>query len=231
MNLTELNNKLTGKSITESLSLIASTCAGKTVFTTSFSLEDQIIAHLIFVNSIPVEVMTIDTGRLFPEIYKVYNETLKRYKAKISVLFPDYKDVEVMVSEKGPYSFYYSRENRHECCHYRKVVPLNRAIQGSECWISGIRATQSENRSSMQCLEYDEGRKVYKFYPLFSWSFDEVRSYIKANNIPYNTLYDKGFVSIGCEPCTRAVADGEDFRAGRWWWEKGSEKECGLHLK
>jgi len=231
MNLTELNSKLNGKSITESLRIIASTFAGKTVFTTSFSLEDQIIAHLIFVNSIPVEVVTMDTGRLFPEIYKVFNETLKKYQAKIKVLFPDFKDVEVMVSEKGPYSFYYSRENRHECCHYRKVVPLNRALEGRECWISGIRAGQSENRSSMQSLEYDEGRKIYKFYPLFNWTFDEVRSYVKVNNIPYNLLHDKGFISIGCEPCTRAVADGEDFRAGRWWWEKGSEKECGLHLK
>jgi len=136
-----------------------------------------------------------------------------------------------MVTEKGPFSFYYSRENRLECCRLRKIVPLARALEGKECWISGIRADQSENRSKMERIEFDEEKNLYKFYPLFSWSLNDVMSFIKEKSIPYNSLHDKGFVSIGCEPCTRAVREGEDFRAGRWWWENGSEKECGLHMK
>ena len=231
MNLIELNNRLAGKSVTESLILIASSFPGKVVFTTSFSPEDQVISHLIFENRIPVDVVTLDTGRLFPETYKVFNETLKRYQSKINVFFPDRQSVETMVTEKGPFSFYYSRENRLECCRLRKIVPLVRALEGKECWISGIRADQSENRSKMERLEFDEEKNLYKFYPLFSWSLNDVMSLIKEKSIPYNSLHDKGFVSIGCEPCTRAVREGEDFRAGRWWWENGSEKECGLHMK
>lgn len=231
MNLTGLNNSLKGKSIVECLDRIASTFPGKVIFTTSFGLEDQVITHLIFSHQIPVEVVTLDTGRQFPETYKVFNETIRKYNGKINVFFPVNESVERMVSEKGPFSFYYSRENRLECCHYRKVVPLNRALEGKECWISGIRASQSDTRSSMEWIEFDEVRKLYKFYPLFDWSFEDVRTFVKENGIPYNILHDKGFVSIGCEPCTRAIVEGEDFRAGRWWWEKGSEKECGLHMK
>jgi phosphoadenosine phosphosulfate reductase len=136
-----------------------------------------------------------------------------------------------MVTEKGPFSFYKSVENRKECCRIRKVVPLNRALKGMECWISGIRADQSDDRNKLDWIEYDADRKLFKFYPLFNWSFDEVREFVKENNIPYNTLHDKGYVSIGCEPCTKAVKPGEDFRAGRWWWENDGAKECGLHSK
>lgn len=203
----------------------------KVIFTTSFGMEDQVIGHQIFTDSLSVKVITLDTGRLFPETYKVFNETRKSYNANISVYFPDQEAVERMVTEKGPFSFYYSRENRLECCQARKVIPLNRALNGNSVWISGIRASQSDGRSKMSKVEYDEERNLFKFYPLFDWSFEEVIQYIKTNNIPYNSLHDKGFVSIGCEPCTRAVKDNEDFRSGRWWWENGSEKECGLHLK
>jgi phosphoadenosine phosphosulfate reductase len=136
-----------------------------------------------------------------------------------------------MVTAKGPYSFYYSKENRIECCRIRKVVPLNRALKGMDVWISGIRASQSDNRSNMDWLEYDEERNLFKFYPLFDWSFDKVKDFVKENQGPYNILHDKGFVSIGCEPCTRAIQPGEDFRAGRWWWENGGTKECGCHVK
>ena len=179
----------------------------------------------------PIEVATLDTGRLFPETYKVFNETYKKYQKQINVYFPDHEAVENMVTEKGPFSFYYSRENRLECCRIRKLVPLNRALKGKECWISGIRASQSDNRSQLDWIEYEEERRLFKFYPVFNWSFEDVEKFIKENNVPYNGLHDRGFVSIGCEPCTRAVEKGEDFRAGRWWWEKGSEKECGLHVK
>jgi len=154
-----------------------------------------------------------------------------KYNKKINIYFPEYKSVEKMVSEKGPFSFYESKENREECCRLRKVVPLNRALVGMECWISGIRASQSDNRNNMNYLEYDEEKNIFKFHPLFDWSLEDVENYIKENNIPYNSLHDKGFLSIGCEPCTRAVIKGQDFRAGRWWWENSEAKECGLHIK
>ncbi|MGQ9621806.1 MAG: phosphoadenylyl-sulfate reductase, partial [Bacteroidales bacterium] len=176
------------------------------------------------------EIITIDTGRLFPETYHIYNETVKKYKKEIKVYFPDYNYVEKMVSEKGPYSFYYSVENRLECCNIRKSMPLARALRGKKCWISGVRADQSENRSRMEKLEYDNKKGLFKYNPLFEWSYQDVVKYVKENNVPYNVLHDRGFLSIGCQPCTRAVESGEDFRAGRWWWEKGSQKECGIHL-
>jgi phosphoadenosine phosphosulfate reductase len=231
MKLVELKDQLTGKSVRDQLRRLTELFPGRVVFTTSFGIEDQVISHLIFENEIPVEVVTLDTGRLFPETYKVFNQTVNKYQKKIKVCFPDHEGVEKMVTEKGPYSFYYSKENRVECCRLRKVVPLNRALQDKECWISGIRASQSENRNQMDWLEYDEDRKLSKFYPLFSWSFEDLQTFVRENNVPYNALHDKGFVSIGCEPCTRAVEKGEDFRSGRWWWETDGTKECGCHLK
>jgi phosphoadenosine phosphosulfate reductase len=231
LKLNELSNILSVKTIEESLKFLVSHWPGKVVFTTSFGIEDQVLTHIIFENNIPIEVVTLDTGRLFPETYKVFNQTIKKYGKKINVFFPDNENVEKMLTEKGPFSFYYSKENRMECCRLRKVVPLNRALEGKECWISGIRATQSDNRKSMEWLEYDEERNLFKFYPLFHWSFEEVSAFVKENNVPYNILHDKGFVSIGCEPCTRAIKAGEDFRAGRWWWEIDGPKECGCHLK
>jgi phosphoadenosine phosphosulfate reductase len=227
----ELKDRLTGKTIENQLREIVSLFPGKTLFTTSFGIEDQVISHLIFENDIPVDVATLDTGRLFPQTYKVFNETIKRYQKKINVYFPDHEAVENLMTEKGPFSFYHSQENRLECCRVRKLVPLNRALKNKECWISGIRSSQSDNRSQMDWIEFDEEKKLFKFYPLFNWSFEDVEKFIKENNVPYNVLHNKGFVSIGCEPCTRAVERGEDFRSGRWWWEAGSQKECGLHVK
>jgi len=227
----ELKNQLSGKSIENQLGRLAELFPGNVIFTTSFGIEDQVISHLIFENNLPVEVATLDTGRLFPETYKVFNETYKKYQKPIKVYFPDHEAVENMVTEKGPFSFYYSRENRLECCRIRKLVPLRRALKGKECWISGIRASQSDNRSQMDWIEYDEDNKLFKFYPVFNWTFEDVEKFIKENNVPYNLLHDRGFVNIGCEPCTRAVVKGEDFRSGRWWWEDGSEKECGIHMK
>lgn len=231
MNLTTLSKELDGQPLAECLKIISSHFGGKTIFTTSFGIEDQAITHMICENDLNIETATIDTGRLFSETYKVHNETLKKYKKEIKVYFPDHRLVEKMVTEKGPFSFYYSVENRHECCSIRKVEPLKRALENMECWISGIRSDQSDSRGRMKWLHYDDEKKIVKFYPLFNWSFNDVKKYIRDNNIPYNVLHDKGYVSIGCEPCTRAVKEGEDFRAGRWWWERGSEKECGLHVK
>jgi len=231
MNINELKTLVSGKAIEKQLKILSDRFPGKILFTTSFGIEDQVITQIIFDNDLPIEVATLDTGRLFPETFKVFNETVKKYQKKIALYFPDYFAVEKMVTEKGPYSFYYSKENRLECCRLRKVVPLNRALQGKECWISGIRADQSDNRSQMNWIEYDKDKKLIKYYPLFSWSYDEVKKYIKDKNIPYNILHDKGFMSIGCEPCTRAVKNWEDFRAGRWWWETDGEKECGCHVR
>jgi phosphoadenosine phosphosulfate reductase len=231
MEIKEIRKRIEKKPLEDQLKTLADIFPDKVVFTSSFGIEDQVISHLIFENDIPVEVATLDTGRLFPQTYKVFNETIKRYRKKISVYFPDHEDVENMVTEKGPFSFYHSRENRLECCRVRKLEPLNRALKGKECWISGIRSSQSNNRSQMDWIEFDEEKKLFKFYPLFSWSFEDVERFIKENNVPYNVLHDKGFVSIGCEPCTRAVEKGADFRSGRWWWEAGGLKECGLHMK
>lgn len=225
----ELNNRANKKSPVDMLKNVAKKFEGKVVFTTSFGLEDQVITDMIFKNDIDIKVVTLDTGRLFKETYKVFNQMRDQYRKKIKVYFPDREQVEKMVSEKGPYSFYNSVENRKECCHIRKVIPLNRALEGVECWITGIRAEQSPNRKGMTFFEIDEARQIIKYNPLLHWAFDEVREYIKTNHVPYNVLHDKGFVSIGCEPCTRAIQPGDDFRAGRWWWEDNSKKECGLH--
>lgn len=231
MKLKELKDKLTVRSVEESLNILVSLFPGKVIFTTSFGIEDQVITQKIFSNDIDIKVVTLDTGRLFPETYEVFSQIILKYGKKIHTYFPDYLSVEKLVTEKGPFSFFDSVENRKECCKIRKVVPLTRALNGMKIWISGIRADQSDNRSQMDWLEYDEDKKLFKFYPLFNWSFQDVKKYVKQNHIPYNTLHDKGFVSIGCEPCTRAIEPGEDFRAGRWWWEHDGSKECGCHIK
>ena len=231
MKLKELKEQLSDKTVDQKLEILSSLFTNRIIFTTSFGIEDQVITHKIFSNKLTVKVATLDTGRLFPETYEVFSQTNLKYKKKINAYFPDYLSVEKMVTEKGPFSFYDSTDNRKECCRLRKGVPLSRALAGMECWISGIRAEQSDNRGEMGDLEFDEEKKLFKFHPLFDWSFDDVNNYIKDNNIPYNALHDKGYLSIGCEPCTRAVIKGQDFRSGRWWWENDGPKECGCHIK
>jgi len=215
--------------LTEVLSKIALEFGDKAAFSTSLSWEDQVITHYIFSNNLPIRVFTLDTGRLFPETYSVLSRTIERYKKKIEVFFPKHEAVESLVTEKGPSSFYTSLENRKDCCFIRKVEPLNRALEGVECWITGLRSDHSENRKDMTMVENDDQRGIVKVHPIFNWTLEQVKEDIKKNNIPYNSLHDKGFVSIGCQPCTRAVKEGEDFRAGRWWWEQNDKKECGLH--
>lgn len=227
----ELNQKYANTPILEVLQELHLAYPEKVIFTTSFGYEDQVITDIIFTNNIPIRVVTLDTGRLFKETYKVYNRTLDKYGKAIECLFPESRAVAQMVSEKGPFSFYESVENRKECCNIRKVVQLDKALAGMSIWITGIRASQSDNRSDMQLFEYDEKHALIKYNPLLHWSYDEVKKYVHDNGVPYNILHDKGFVSIGCEPCTRAIQEGEDFRAGRWWWEDNSKKECGLHSK
>jgi phosphoadenosine phosphosulfate reductase len=184
---------------------------------------------MIFDNNLPIKVFTLETGRLFPETYYVWNRTLEIFGQPIHAYYPRQELLEQMVSKKGPNSFYESVENRKECCGIRKVEPLKRALSGNEIWITGIRAEQSTVRGSMENIEWDDQNKLVKFHPIYHWSIEEVKEYIKRFNIPYNTMHDRGFPSIGCAPCTRAVQPGEDFRSGRWWWEDQSKKECGLH--
>lgn len=225
----ELLNMVQDSSPAEGMRALAGQYPGQIVFTTSFGIEDQVITDMIFSNDINIEVITLDTGRLFKETYKVFSKTLEKYGRKIKTYFPDTAAVEKLLSEKGPYSFYESVENRKECCHIRKVEPLNRALRGVKCWVTGIRSEQSAVRDELEMIETDHERRIYKYNPLLNWNLSEVEEYIKQNNVPYNVLHDRGYVSIGCEPCTRAIKPGEDFRAGRWWWESNSAKECGLH--
>lgn len=199
-------------------------------FSTSFGWEDQVITHLIFSNDLPVTVFTLDTGRLFPETYSVWSATLTKYQKPIPAYYPDTDAIQKLVSEKGPNSFYESVENRKECCFIRKVEPLERALLGKRCWITGIRADQSPSRKNMADMEWDDQHQLMKFAPLFDWTLEEVKAFVRQFDVPYNALHDRGFPSIGCQPCTRAVREGEDIRSGRWWWEDQTKKECGLHI-
>jgi phosphoadenosine phosphosulfate reductase len=215
----------------EILKVVSAHFPGKMVFTTSFGYEDQVLTDMIFRNDIPIKIVTLDTGRLFEETYKVFARTKEKYGKEIIAFFPESRDVEDLLKAKGPISFYESVENRKECCHIRKVIPLARALKGNDCWVTGLRADQSPNRSTINLFEWDEGHQLVKVNPLLEWNLEFVKEYIRKYNVPYNALHDRGFVSIGCEPCTRAIKPGEDFRAGRWWWEQNSGKECGLHEK
>ena len=224
----DLIEKIEHSTLPEAVALVAELFPGKVVFSSSLGQEDQVLTDIIFKNNIGVSIFTIDTGRLFNETYELLDKTLARYKKPIKVYFPNAGDVEEFVLEKGVNSFYESIDNRKQCCYIRKVKPLNRALQGASVWITGLRAGQSGNRKQMPMIEWSEEKQLYKFNPLINWTFEEVMDYLKQNFVPYNSLHDKGFISIGCAPCTRAIEPGEDMRAGRWWWET-SQKECGLH--
>lgn len=226
----ELIEKLETASAQEGLQLLNSQGDGKLVFSTSFGIEDQVITDMVFGGALGnIEVFTLDTGRLFPETYATWDKTLLNYGKKIKPYYPEQEAVEAFVEANGINGFYGSVALRKSCCGIRKVVPLQRALSGASVWVTGLRAEQSANRSGMQKVEWDDTHQLYKYNPLMDWSFEQVQEYIKKNAVPYNPLHDKGFVSIGCAPCTRAVKEGEDFRAGRWWWEDASKKECGLH--
>jgi phosphoadenosine phosphosulfate reductase len=227
--LPALAEAIEGKPIHEALAYLAEQVGEGIAFSSSLGIEDQLITHFIFANSVPVRVFTLDTGRLFPETYTLLDATRKRYGKTVEVYFPKHEALEELLTEKGPFSFYQSVENRKQCCFIRKVEPLQRALKGVQVWVTGIRREQSDNRQDMALLEWDEKQQLIKYNPLLEWTFEEVTDYVKQHHIPYNALHDKGFVSIGCAPCTRAIEPGENFRAGRWWWEDASKKECGLH--
>ncbi|MBS1928450.1 MAG: phosphoadenylyl-sulfate reductase [Chitinophagaceae bacterium] len=223
-----LQIQLAGKAIEEQFSCLLDYFPGRISFSTSFGQEDQVLTDIICRHRLAVRIFTIDTGRLFYETYELIDKTRARYNTKIEVYFPDHQSVERMVTKKGLFSFYESVENRIECCQIRKVEPLGRALIGVSVWVTGLRAQQSANRHDMPLLQWDEEKNLFKFNPLLHWRYEDVIDYIRKNDVPDNPLHRKGFISIGCAPCTRAIEPGEDPRAGRWWWET-SKKECGLH--
>jgi phosphoadenosine phosphosulfate reductase len=234
---TEVNEQLAGEllreisSLTpvEGMRLLSESFRGQSVFSTSFGMEDQVITDMIAGEGISVSIFTLDTGRMFPETYAVWSATMEKYRLPIVAYVPDSALLGAFVTAHGPNGFYESVDLRKACCHARKVVPLRQALAGQRLWITGIRGGQSAGRDRMDMIEWDEANGIIKYHPLLTWSVGEVREYIATNNVPYNVLHDRGFPSIGCAPCTRAVKEGEDLRSGRWWWEENDKKECGLH--
>lgn len=195
----------------------------------SLSIEDQVLTDMIIRIDPSARIFVLDTGRLHQETYGVIAETMKRYKFNYEIYFPDTDEVEKMESLYGPNFFYESAENRRKCCEIRKVKPLRRVLNSLDVWITGLRKEQCMSRSTVEKIEYDDQNRKIKLNPVAEWHADRVWNYIKENNIPYNSLYDKDYASIGCVPCTRPINNDEDIRAGRWWWEDKSEKECGMH--
>lgn len=224
-----LQNLSTSLSIEKTLQLLTETFPTQVAFSTSFSFEDQVITDLVEKNTKGIFIFTLDTGRLFSETYNVWSRTNDQYGLKIKSFAPRTDEIESFVNENGPNAFYESVELRKSCCFIRKVEPLQRALAGQSVWITGLRAEHSPLRKTHEIIEWDDVNKIIKYNPLLHWTSEEVIDYVKQNNVPYNVLHDRGFISIGCAPCTRAVKPGEDFRAGRWWWEDASKKECGLH--
>lgn len=200
------------------------------VFASSLGAEDMVLTDLIVKSGLPIGIFTLDTGRLHAETLAMIERIRQAYGYQITVFRPDPAAVEAYVSRHGLNAFYDSVELRKACCRIRKVEPLNRALAGNRAWITGQRRAQSGTRAELAVEENDEAHGMRKFNPLADWSEQDVWHYLRANDVPYNPLHDKGYPSIGCEPCTRAVQPGEDIRAGRWWWEAPESKECGLHL-
>jgi phosphoadenosine phosphosulfate reductase len=227
----KLNQRFEHSNPQEILEYFLTHFKGKVAFASSLGAEDQVITEIMASIDPASRIFTLDTGRMFPESYDVIERTIARYKIKIGIFFPERAAVEKMVNKEGINLFYESIENRKLCCHIRKIEPLNRALEGLDVWISGLRRSQSVTRTEIKLVEWDENHKMIKVNPLINWTEEQVWDYIKLKNIPYNRLHDQGFPSIGCQPCTRAVQPGEDVRAGRWWWEEEHHKECGLHLK
>ena len=224
-----LEKELLSRNLPERIQFISEYFAGeKIVFSTSFGQEDQAITQAIASTKSNIEIFTLDTGRQFQESYELMDLTVKKYGINLKTFFPSTPAVEKLVAEKGFNSFYTSVENRKECCFVRKMEPLSRALKDAKVWITGLRAEQSENRADMPILEWDESRQLFKINPLIDWDYNTLEKYLKDHKIPQNPLHKKGFISIGCAPCTRAISEGEHPRAGRWWWEN-SQKECGLH--
>lgn len=203
---------------------------GKLVFASSLGMEDQVITHMIASAKLDIDIFTLDTGRMFQETYSLIDRTREQYHLPIRVIFPDYQKVEQMVNTHGLNLFYESVEKRKLCCQIRKTEPVKRALEGYSAWITGMRRSQSVTRTELPVVLWDEENEMIKINPLATWDLPRVKAYIAEHRIPVNPLHAKGFPSIGCLPCTRAVPPGGDIRDGRWWWEDPEKKECGLHL-
>lgn len=229
--ISSLNNELKDANPQEIIKNVVDRFNQKIALSSSMGAEDQVLTDMLLKIEPNARIFTLDTGRLFAETYDLIDRTSRKYKKKIEVLFPDYKKVEAMVNTKGINLFYESIQNRKECCHIRKIEPLQRAFAGLDAWICGLRASQAVTRKNIDIIEWDANNKLVKVNPLARWTEEQVWEYIHENRVPYNVLHEKSFPSIGCQPCTRAVAEGEDVRAGRWWWENPDTKECGLHKR
>jgi len=200
-------------------------------FACSFGLEDMVLLDLIARHAPKIEAFTLDTGRLPEETHTLLDEVRDRYTIPVKVYFPDATQVEEWVASNGINGFYRSMSQRKQCCNIRKVIPLGRALKDRKAWITGLRREQSNARQELKIEEWDGANGLLKFNPLLDWTLEDVWAYVKENKVPYNALHDRGYPSIGCAPCTRAIQPGQDFRAGRWWWEETGAKECGLHVK
>ncbi|MBU2525241.1 MAG: phosphoadenylyl-sulfate reductase [Bacteroidetes bacterium] len=225
----DITLKTQGYSVEMTLQFLTQQFPNRVKFSTSFGEEDQVLTDIICRNHLAVKIFTLDTGRLFEQTYALFDKTRNKYQAEIKCFFPNYEDVEKLIDEKGPNSFYQSVANRKECCHIRKVAPLQLALQDADIWVTGLMADQSDVRKETALFAYDAFFDVIKYNPLTQWSRADLENYIAQHNVPTNVLHKQGYPSIGCEPCTRAVEPGEHPRSGRWWWEQ-SHKECGIHL-
>jgi phosphoadenosine phosphosulfate reductase len=214
----------------ERLGALRKAVRGKITFTTSFGIEDQALTHLIFSQELKIDLVTIDTGRLFPSTYKLWAETEQHYGTRIRSVHPGEDALAGLILRFGADGFYRSKEARLACCAVRKVEPLARALVGAEAWVTGLRADQSPERRGAALARWDEERGLIKFSPLFDWTRVQVHEFCADESVPINALHAEGYLSIGCEPCTRAVEAGEGERAGRWWWEHDKARECGLHV-
>ena len=228
--LQELNKRFASAKPEEILKFVLQEHKCKAAFSTSLGAEDQVVTDMMVAIDDCAKIFTLDTGRLFYETYDTLDRTNSKYGIKIEITFPDAEEVQNMVHKKGINLFYESIENRKQCCNIRKLKPLKKALKGYDVWITGIRRDQSVTRKDMQLFEWDEDLQMVKVNPLIEWTEKDVWNYIRENKVPYNILHDKGYASIGCAPCTRAVEKGENPRNGRWWWENPETKECGLHL-
>jgi len=224
------SNIYEGKSAQEVLQWALDSYGTKAGLASSFGMEDMILIDMISRLNGDLTVFTLDTGRLHEETYEIMERARNKYGIKLKIYFPDQTDTESLVREKGLFSFRDSVDNRKECCLIRKVKPLNRALSELSAWITGLRRDQNVTRTDVPKVSEDKDRPpLIKINPLADWSFEQVTDYIKTNKVPINALHSQNFPSIGCAPCTRSVAEGEDIRAGRWWWENPEHKECGLH--
>lgn len=225
----DIGEKLATLSLANRLKFIALTTP-KSVFTTSLGIEDQLITHFLAEDLIDIKIVTLQTGRLFPETLSLIERTKSRYSVDIEEFHPDQDSIEEYKNQFGLNGFYESIEARHKCCEFRKVVPLSRALQDSDGWVTGLRRGQSGNRDQAPFCEWSSDYNLFKYNPIADLSTEGLENLVETNNIPINELHSRGYPSIGCEPCTRAIKPGEHPRAGRWWWEQEQARECGLHV-